>query len=225
VPKKCLGLFAKYWEPGKVKTRLAASVGDVKAARVYKTFVAATIARLSAIESQHVLAYSPDDDATHAAFTAADLNGWSLTAQSAGDLGNRMADFFENRFNEGAESVVLVGTDSPNLPLIEVQEAYEHLKTCDVVIGPTEDGGYYLVGATRNTPPIFDDIPWSTPEVLPTTIERLNQADISLAQLDPWYDVDEVYDLHRLIEDLRNESRAEPALQVLLNHLLEILEE
>jgi hypothetical protein len=136
-----------------------------------------------------------------------------------------MADFFENRFNEGAESVVLVGTDSPNLPLIEVQEAYEHLKTCDVVIGPTEDGGYYLVGATRNTPPIFDDIPWSTPEVLPTTIERLNQADISLAQLDPWYDVDEVYDLHRLIEDLRNESRAEPALQVLLNHLLEILEE
>ena len=221
---QCLGLFAKYWEPGKVKTRLARSIGDVKAARIYETFVAATIARLSAVESHHVIAYAPDDQATRGAFETADIDGWSLAAQSQGNLGDRMADFFEKQFCAGAERVVLVGTDSPNLPLVEVQEAFEHLKTSDVVLGPTDDGGYYLIGAANKTPPIFSEIPWSTPQVLPATIERLRQLGISYTQLDPWYDVDEIYDLHKLIEDLRDEREAEPALDVLWNHLQKVLE-
>jgi glycosyltransferase A (GT-A) superfamily protein (DUF2064 family) len=92
------------------------------------------------------------------------------------------------------------------------------------VLGPTEDGGYYLVGAARRTPPIFDDIPWSTSEVWPATLARLKQSGISYAALDLWYDVDEIFDLHRLIEDLRDAREAEPGVEILLKHLLEVIE-
>ena len=225
VPNDCLGVFAKYWEPGQVKTRLASSLGAVKAARIYEAFVAATIARLSALEVKRVLAYSPDNAQTLAAFEAANIDGWSLVAQQEGDLGQRMSAFFEQQFQAGAERVVLLGTDSPNVLLVEVQEAFEHLKTADVVLGPTEDGGYYLVGAAGSVPPIFADIAWSTPQVLPATIEHLQKKNIRYAQLDPWYDVDELFDLHRLLDDLRDGCEEEPALEILLQHVLEVIEQ
>ncbi len=220
----CLGIFAKYWEPGRVKTRLAQSIGNEKAAQVYEAFVAATVARLSAIHCTRVLSYSPNDSKTREAFEAAESNGWSLVPQTDGDLGERMAGYFQQQFSEGVDRVVLLGTDSPNVPLVEVQEAFEHLKTSDVVLGPTEDGGYYLVGAAKRVPPIFAEIPWSTPEVLPKTIACLDNEGLSYTTLDPWYDVDEIYDLHRLVEDLRDESETELALQVLLRQILEVIE-
>jgi len=220
----CLGLFAKYWEPGRVKTRLAKSLGNVKAARVYEAFVAATVARLSAIHCTRVLSYWPDDSKTRSAFEAAESNGWSLVPQTEGDLGERMAGYFQQQFAAGVDRVVLLGTDSPNVPLVEVQEAFEHLKTSDVVLGPTEDGGYYLVGAAHRVPPIFADIPWSTPEVLPKTIACLDKEGFSYTTLDPWYDVDEIYDLHRLVEDLRDECETEPALEILLRQIVEVIE-
>ncbi len=220
----CLGIFAKYWEPGRVKTRLARSLGNKKAAKIYEAFVAATVARLSAVHCTRVLAYWPDDSRTRVAFESAEAQGWSLVPQTEGNLGERMAGYFIQQFAAGTERVVLLGTDSPNLPLVEVQEAFEHLKTSDVVLGPTDDGGYYLVGAANRVPPIFEEIPWSTPEVLPKTITCLEKAGLSYTMLDPWYDVDEIYDLHRLVEDLSDEREAEPALQVLLKHLLEVIE-
>ncbi len=160
----CLGLFAKYWEPGRVKTRLARSIGNEKAARIYEAFVAATVARLSAIHCTRVLSYWPNDAKTRLAFESVEAQGWSLVPQTEGDLGERMADYFIQQFSAGTDRVVLLGTDCPNVPLVEVQEAFEHLKTSDVVLGPTDDGGYYLVGAAKRVPPIFADIPWSTPE-------------------------------------------------------------
>ncbi len=224
-PRDCLGVFAKYWEPGKVKTRLAQSIGATKAARVYEGLVAATLARLATFDCRRVLAYSPADERTLAAFTAAKEGGWSLCPQTDGHLGQRMTHFFEEQFQGGAERVVLLGTDSPNVPLVEVQEAFEHLKTRDVVIGPTDDGGYYLIGAANTVPPIFEDIPWSTSEVLPETRRRLDSAGILYDTLDPWYDIDEMFDLHRLVENLQDECESEPALVVLRDHVVKVLEE
>ncbi|MCH2115622.1 MAG: TIGR04282 family arsenosugar biosynthesis glycosyltransferase [Pirellulales bacterium] len=224
-PPECLGLLAKYWEPGKVKTRLARSVGSEKAARIYQSFVATTMDRLAEISNARFLAYSPDDDATRAAFATACPQGWSLVAQSGGQLGDRMADFFDARFRQGAQRVVLLGTDSPNLPRTLVQAAFERLKTCQVVLGPTGDGGYYLVGAAGETPRIFGDIPWSTAAVLPTTRLRLEQTGTSYSQLDSWYDVDEIGDLQRLIEDLQDQRRDEPELTALLKNLQQVMDE
>lgn len=220
----CLGVFAKYWQPGKVKTRLATSLGEHKAARIYEAFVAATIARLSAIECSRVLAYSPAEAPIREKFEAVSMCNWQLQPQSSGDLGERITAFFDGQFAAGAQRVLLLGTDSPNVPLVEVQEAFEHLKTSDVVLGPTSDGGYYLVGAARETPPIFENISWSTSQVLPETVRRLDQAGISYTQLDVWYDVDELFDLHQLVEDLRDDHKDEPSLEVLLKHVLEVIE-
>jgi len=221
----CLGVFAKFWEPGRVKTRLAKSLDPEKAATIYEAMVETTVERLSAISATRILGYAPDDERTRMGFRYAEGRDWSLVPQSEGDLGERMGSFFIEQFQAGVERVVLVGTDSPNLPLVEVQEAFEHLKTCDVVLGPTDDGGYYLVGAAKRVPPIFGNMPWSTPDLLPRTIRCLDDAGLSYTTLDPWYDVDEIFDLHRLIEDLRDERDLEPPLQELLNRVLEVIEE
>jgi rSAM/selenodomain-associated transferase 1 len=225
VSDRCLGVFAKYWEPGKVKTRLAQAVGMQEAAGVYEAFVVATISRFSQIDARRVLAYTPADEATRKAFSTLNLDGWALTSQSQGEMGTRIADFFERQFRQGARSVVLVASDSPNLPLSEVQRAFEFLEEKEVVLGPSEDGGYYLIGAAGKTPQIFDGIPWSTPGVLSATIQRLEQAGIDYALLEPWYDVDQIDDLQRLIEDLRGQEKEDPALGALLKEILKVIEE
>ncbi len=203
---KALGLFAKYWQPGKVKTRLASSLGPERAASIYREFVLSMLTRLSPIADERVLAFSPADRAGD--FAEILPKGWRLEPQSDGDLGTRMKNFFAHRFAEGYEQVVLLGTDSPNVPVAHVVQAMTELKSHDAVLGPTEDGGYYLVGACRQVPPIFEGIPWSTSSVWQATTRALQEADYTLAVLPTWYDVDEAADHGRLVAELaRSDDR------------------
>ena len=110
------------------------------------------------------------------------------------------------------DSYIQVGSDSPTLPLDLVDRAFATLKNNDVVLGPTTDGGYYLVGAARRVPDIFDGILWSTSRVWQQTVERLCAADIAFGVLDSWYDVDDRATLERLCEELCGPDTAEPAL-------------
>src|SRR5262249_552818 len=112
-----------------------------------------------------------------------------LEAQCAGDLGLRMKRFFANRFAAGPSAVVLLGTDSPTLPLAFVEQAFTELQSADVVLGPATDGGYYLIGC-RRLPPLFDGIAWSSSRVLAQTVACLHEPAWQLALLPPWYDVD-----------------------------------
>ena len=218
----CLGVFAKFWEPGTVKTRLAKSVGDDVAAAAHRLFVDATIARFSAIENvQRYVAYAPDSDQSQEAFGALSALGWQSGPQSAGDLGARMEHFFRTRFDQGHSAVVLLGSDSPNVPLERIHAAFSALKEREVVLGPTEDGGYYLVGMSADIPPIFAEVPWSTPAVWQTTIQRLESAQVSYAELQPWYDVDEMADLERLLHDIG--AAEDPILAYLDRELRRIL--
>jgi len=213
-----LGLFAKYWQPGQVKTRLAAAVGSEQAAAIYRQFVHTLLARLTPIAEDRLLAFAPSHRA--AEFAAILPNRWRLQPQAGGDLGQRMQNYFANRFAEGFRRVVLLGTDSPNLPLEFITKALAELETHQVVLGPTEDGGYYLVGAQGmvgaqgpTVPLIFTDIAWSTPHVWRQTIAAMQQTGTSFAVLPTWYDVDEADDYLRLLEDLTG-SR-EPLLRKL----------
>ena len=86
--------------------------------------------------------------------------------------------------------MVLVGTDSPTLPLVLVEQAFQELEQADVVLGPATDGGYYLVGCGRRLPPIFEGVAWSSSRTLTDTIARLADPSWRLALLPPWYDVD-----------------------------------
>jgi glycosyltransferase A (GT-A) superfamily protein (DUF2064 family) len=102
-----------------------------------------------------------------------------------------------------ADAVVVLGTDSPDLPLERVERAFEALQTVDVCIGPAEDGGYYLVGCRGRTPPIFDaGVPWGTSEVMAATTARLVEAGAAFTLLDDWYDIDEASDLTRLARSI-----------------------
>ncbi len=193
------GIFAKHWTAGCVKTRLAATVGASTAAELHRLFLTTLLARFQSIADDNVLFFSPSNAAQAFADVAP---GWSLHAQAEGDLGARMHDFFCRGFQSGAEKVLLIGSDSPSLPTRLVKQAMGALDDRPVVLGPSEDGGYYLVGARQKTPPIFDDIDWGGAEVFRQTAAQLDLARIHFTTLPRWFDVDRVDDLKRLQTEL-----------------------
>jgi glycosyltransferase A (GT-A) superfamily protein (DUF2064 family) len=111
-----------------------------------------------------------------------------------------------------AERVVLIGSDSPDLPRQRLTEAFAALEECDVVLGPAADGGYYLIGLARRIPRIFDGITWGSREVWQQTTRRLAAAGIRWRELAPWYDVDELADLAGLRSRLRDAAAGDPHL-------------
>jgi rSAM/selenodomain-associated transferase 1 len=189
---RTLGLFAKQPLPGQVKTRLAAGSSPEWAAAVAAAFLHDLLERLSEVNARRVVAFSPGGAELY--FTHLVQGRFLLTPQSDGDLGQRMAAFFAAQFQAGARAVILLGTDSPTLPLSFIEQAFSELERADVVLGPATDGGYYLVGCSGSVPSLFEHVAWSSPRVLLDTVARLNDTARSLALLPPWYDVDTIED-------------------------------
>jgi hypothetical protein len=196
IAKRVLGLFAKLPVPGQVKTRLAADTSPEWAAQVATAFLLDTVERLTPVDAQRVLAFAPRD--AEAAFETLVQDRFTLVPQVDGNLGQRMAAFFRDQLATGAGKVVLLGTDSPSLPVAWVEQALAELERADVVLGPATDGGYYLLGCGRRLPPIFDGIAWGSHHVLAETVARLGDPNWRLALLPPWYDVDTLADWHVL---------------------------
>jgi len=203
-----LGVFAKYWLPGAVKTRLACAIGDERASRLYRHFVVTLLRRFRQTGDRRFVVYSPTERV--AEFTSVTPQDWELEPQAPGDLGERMQAFFESHLVRPYDRVVLIGTDSPTLPADTIDNAFNALQSQSVVLGPTHDGGYYLVGATGQAPPIFADIDWSTPEVWQQTTERLHRSGQSFMELPMWYDVDDLNDLKRIKDELKHLAQRDP---------------
>ena len=215
-----LGIFAKYWQPGAVKTRLGLSIGNAAAAELYRVFVETMLLRFQALDARLQLCFDPIE--RQAEFDQVAGATWQVIPQCDGDLGRRMHYFFDDAFRNGAQRAVLIGSDTPNLPLGIVQQAMSALDNVDVVLGPSLDGGYYLIGLAHDIPSIFDDISWSTPHVWQQTVERLVDLRLPFVQLAPWYDVDEFDDLERLRNDLILNPQED--LQALLKQVRRALE-
>lgn len=207
VSETLLAVFAKYWTPGEVKTRLAASIGADRAAAYYREFFAATLRRFGAVADVRTLVFTPDSRRDE--FAALAGPAWRLVPQATGDLGARLDAFLAAALDKLARRVVILGADSPTLPVEYVREAFAHLKSQPVVLGPSDDGGYYLVGASGRVPPIFDDMPWSRPTLLAATLERLASCGIDAHMLPPWYDVDDAASLGRYLCERDAESRVD----------------
>ena len=221
-----LGVFARYWQPGVVKTRLAHRIGGPSAARLHRHFVDTTLLRLNGIGVAQWLVVSPGDALPRVANECPAASGWRVSGQSDGDLGARMGDFFARALLE-TDRVLLVGTDSPDLPREWVEEAFSELERLPVVLGPAHDGGYYLIGLNArhveniNFTMLFDGVPWGTSRVLPTTIDRLATRGIDYHLLPTWHDVDEWEDLVALQERLMQRDGAlDEPLTVLLAAVL-----
>ena len=191
------GMFVKAPEPGRVKTRLAASIGDVSSAALYRGFLSDLMQRFRSTGTRRVLAYSPAEAACREFFAQQSAGSYELWPQPITGLGTRMRQFFEAF---GPEPVVLIGSDSPTLPIGFPNVAFAMLKNADVVLGPATDGGLYLIGLNqqRRTWPIFDGIDWSTSRVLDQVMRRLVQEQARVEVLPPWYDIDEAADLQFL---------------------------
>jgi rSAM/selenodomain-associated transferase 1 len=131
---------------------------------------------------------------------------FSYTPQSGEDLGEKMHNVFCQCFSEGFRSVVIIGSDSPDLPLRIVRDAFQALDTYDAVIGPAFDGGYYLIGFTRDGlfPDVFRGIAWGTNDVFRKTMKLLEDAGIRPWILPIWRDIDKPEDIFSLIEDNKN---------------------
>lgn len=112
-----------------------------------------------------------------------------------------MVQATQEAFAGGAKRVVVIGTDSPWLTEQHIGDAFTALVQSEVVIGPAQDGGYYLMGLTRPIPELFEAIPWGTCEVCARTLTKARELQLAVALLPTGYDIDELEDLHRLIED------------------------
>src|SRR3954471_22698774 len=212
MPEDCvLGILGKKPEPGQVKTRLAVELGAEAATKIHEAMLFDVLETWSseailAPGDRRVLVYSPADAGPW--FDIRVPECFALQPQIEGDLGARMREFFAGEFEDGATRVVLIGSDSPTLDPTIVITAFLCLEGRDVVIGPSTDGGYYLVGARESVAPIFDGIAWSGPSVLGQTIDRLRDTGLSLAVLPPWYDVDTPDDRRMLAGHVRALRRA-----------------
>ncbi len=192
-----LGVFAKEPVAGAVKTRLAEASSPEFAAALAEVFLRDIVRRLARIQARRCLVFAPAT--AGALFAQVGRNAFAVEPQGEGDLGRRMEHFLTRHFESGAQRIVVVGTDSPTLPVPFVAHAFLLLGTADVVLGPATDGGYYLLGCAGKAPPIFHDIDWGSASVLADTIARLRGTTRRLALLPPWYDVDTLNDVRLLV--------------------------
>ncbi len=202
-PKERIVVLCRYPAPGRVKIRLARDLGGIRAAEVHRVLAEDTLsrARSAALERRAGLVVSYTGGGSRA------VRRWlgpgpRYAPQRPGGLGDRMAGAFEEAFASGARRVVLVGTDIPGLKAARFHRAFEALDRADAVLGPSLDGGYWLVGLGRPAD-LFSGIPWGTDVVLQRTLARARALDLRVHQLEPLRDVDR-------LEDLRAEGLAAP---------------
>jgi rSAM/selenodomain-associated transferase 1 len=191
IEKRLLIIFVKNPEIGKVKTRLAASIGDHKALEVYLHLLQHT-AKLAQGISVDKTVYYADQVEENDLF---ENTVFKKEVQVEGDLGVKMNAAFEQSFQLGCNKVIIIGSDCLELSTDDLERAFELLETNDVVLGPAIDGGYYLIGLKRAFNQLFEHKPWSTDQVLQLTIKDIKRAQKTLAFLDEKRDIDTLEDL------------------------------
>lgn len=185
MPAEHLIIFVKNPIPGQVKTRIARTVGHDTAVAVYQHLLQYTQQLVRSFSGKCIVYYgdliNPDDG----------WNAYTKQAQTGNDLGERMANAFQEQFAAGAQKVVIIGSDCLTISPGHLTTAFQLLDTTDVVIGPATDGGYYLLGMNQLHPFLFQDMPWSQPELRQRTELAILQRGLTFAQLDELSDIDE----------------------------------
>jgi rSAM/selenodomain-associated transferase 1 len=195
-PENELLVFARYPERGRCKTRLAKGVGEEKALLIYNALLRHTLAVARAVPNRSILMIDPPEHAADAADWAPGMDAY--LPQSSGDLGHRMGSAVDSAFARGAKKIILLGCDCPQISKDSVISTFDALNRYDVVLGPTDDGGYYLLGLKEGNPSLFRDIPWSTEKVFEKTLNILKFQTLSYLLLDAFSDVDTLEDFNRV---------------------------
>lgn len=201
-------VFAKAPRPGQVKTRLAAHLGAERAAALYRTLGARVVHRLKEGPYRTEIHYDPPDAGASVEAWLGSPSELDFRSQVEGSLGMRLEEGLRSAFQRGARSVAVVGTDIPGLTPRLVTDAFHHLRSSDVVLGPAADGGYYLLAMSRLHSQLLEGIPWSTAHVLEATLEQAQRHGLSVSLLPELRDLDRPEDLDALAlhEDLVERS-------------------
>lgn len=197
-----LVLMARMPLPGKVKTRLMPLLTSDEVCELYRAMLLDTVEKCLVLEEFDLwVAFTPDNE-----------RGWfeknidssiGLMAQRGEALGDRMHNIIEDRYVGGAEAVLVMGTDLPTLPMEHIRRAGHFLRNgTEVVLGPSEDGGYYLIGLCEPEPRLFEGIEWGSELVLEQTLYQLEAVGKLVGKIPSWFDVDEPQDVNRLRMDL-----------------------
>ncbi|HEX9454218.1 MAG TPA: TIGR04282 family arsenosugar biosynthesis glycosyltransferase [Candidatus Binatia bacterium] len=196
-----LAIMAKAPAAGRVKTRLVPPLSYEQAAELYRALLLDQLANLKNFTAaERYIAYAPDDVEA----LMRDLGGsdYQYLPQRGDDLGARMEHLFSDLQSRGHSRIILIGSDLPALPLQILNDAFTRLSSPDtqVVLGPSEDGGYYLVGMNQPTAAIFENMTWSHDRVLAQTTERLTRLGVGFGLTRRWFDLDTIDDLRRLLD-------------------------
>lgn len=194
--KNLLIIFVKNPELGKVKTRLAKSIGDHAALNIYKKLISTTEKATSKLKADR-----------HIYFSGVISNEyWKLdskTTQQGVDLGERMLNAFKNGFSKSYDRVILIGSDLPEISEEIINNTFSKLEENEVVFGPSEDGGYYLVGMSNLHECVFENKPWSTMTLLKETLAELKQKNVDVSLMETLNDIDTFDDLKQYPEFLK----------------------
>ena len=189
---KAVILFARDLILGQVKTRLSSLFDDETILRLYTCFVEDSLEKIRQVDNADCfVGISPSNISGF--FNGIEDSDTRLFIQQGKDLGDKMRQAFVDRFSDGYKKVVIIGSDSPSLPVSYINQALNSDK--DLMLGPSTDGGYYLIAMTGKVSEVFDGIAWGTEQVLDETLNRVKKAGVSLELLPVWYDVDFPEDL------------------------------
>jgi rSAM/selenodomain-associated transferase 1 len=199
-PSNALLVVAKRPAPGRTKTRLSPPLSPEQAATLYECFLKDTLQLMRRVPGvRPVIAYLPQDAAAYFAGLAPDFD---LLLQQGPDLGSRLDNALTHYLELGYSRVVVMDSDGPTLPPRFLELAFERLGTADVVLGPCDDGGYYLIGLKKPAPRLLREVRMSTPRVAADTLALAQELGLRVALLPAWYDVDDAHSLGRLLSEL-----------------------
>jgi len=189
-------VVAKQPAPGQTKTRLCPPLTHAQAAELYDCFLRDTLSIMRHVpDVHHVIGYLPEDAQGYFRQLAPDME---LSPQRGTSLGERLDHLLTEALLGGSQRAVIMDSDSPTLPAAYLRQAFDDLADADVVLGPTRDGGYYLIGVKQPQPHLLREVQMSTPRVLADTLALADANGLNVSLLPTWYDVDTIEELHQL---------------------------
>ena len=204
--ENCLIVFAKEPQLGRVKTRLRSVLSVHQCLSLYKAFLKDTHSIIRPLKKiSRILAY--DSLSEPPRYLEGIFKNYIFYQQEGRHLGQRMHRALVWAKRQGAQRIVIIGSDTPNLPTEYILEAFLRLKDNDLVLGPSEDGGYYLVGLKVPNYSLFKDIEWSSDKVLRQTINQAKIAEQRVSLLKKWQDIDDAKSLKQLKKSFRQSNR------------------
>lgn len=217
--KRSIVIFAKYPEPGKVKTRLGNSLGHDHSFMIYEAMLLDMIDKLALQNLYSCCFYIFPPEATNAFSAKYCLDNDRVFPQEGFDLGERMFNSFVHQISLGSDQVICIGSDIPAISLVDLDSAFSILSTHDAVLGPAEDGGYYLIGINKKaiSNSFFSDISWSTSSVFSETISKMENIGLSYNSIHPLRDLDDLSDLIFFKDLLNKQASLSPRLNMILN--------